>query len=95
MRRAAVLVAAAALAGGCGGGSHYHGPKVPHDVAQRLLGELDTPSALQAETIRDINAHRIPSELQEPLLSKVNAFVAQPTKDRRDALKHWLSERAA
>ena len=93
MRRVAAVVGAAGLLGGCGD-SGYHGPKLPHAVAQRLLAALGSPATVQAETIRDINARRIPAELQEPLLSQVNALLAQPTDDRRNDLERWLRERA-
>jgi hypothetical protein len=95
VKRAAPLLAAALLAG-CGGGGKTTpaGPMLPHPVAERLLAALDDPAALQARTIRELNARRIPAALQEPLLSRVNAFVANPSAARRDALERWLRRRS-
>jgi hypothetical protein len=95
VKRAAPLLAAALLAGcGSGGKTTPAAPMVPRAVAQGLLAALDDPAALQARTIRALNAHRIPRALQEPLLSRVNALVADPSAARRDALERWLQERS-
>jgi hypothetical protein len=96
VKRAAPVLAAAALLAGCGGGGTTApaGPRLPHAVAQRLLSALDDPAALQARTIRELNAHRIPAALQEPLVSQVNALVADPSAARRDALERWLRARS-
>jgi hypothetical protein len=95
VKRAAPLLAAALLAG-CGGERETTParPTLPQAVAQRLLAAVDDPAALQARTIRELNAHRIPAGLQEPLLSQVNALVADPSPARRDALERWLRERS-
>jgi len=95
VRRAAPLLVAALLAG-CGGGGKTTSavPTLPRAVAQRLLAALDDPAALQARTIHELNAHRVPRALQEPLLSQVNALVADPSTARRDALERWLRERS-
>jgi hypothetical protein len=89
VKRAVLLLACAALLGGCGKRA-YDGPTISRALAQRLLAALDTPAALQSQTIRAINAHRIPAALQEPLLSRVNALRADPSTARRTELEDWL-----
>jgi hypothetical protein len=91
----ALLLVAGVLLVGCGGRKAAPPtPTLPHAVAQRLLGALDDPARLQALAIQEVNAHRIPPGLQEPLLSRVNAFHADPSAGRRAELERWLRDRS-
>jgi hypothetical protein len=90
VKRCVLLVAAVLLiAAGCGK-AEQAAPTLPRPVVQRLLRALDDPAELQARAIAAVNAGGVPAELQEPLLSHVNALVAEPTPARRAALARWL-----
>ncbi|HEY1513857.1 MAG TPA: hypothetical protein VGF66_08885 [Gaiellaceae bacterium] len=86
------------LAGGCGSGG---GPKLEHadgvalmSLTHRIAGERGSGRAhdvsrLEARAIALVNARRVPKELQEPLLSAVNALGAgRPQAVRK--LEDWL-----
>ena len=91
------LTVCSALLAGCGAD---HGPKLQHgdgaalrSLAHRISGEgaagraQDIPK-LRRRAIGLINAKRIPADLQEPLLSKVNAVGVAPDGARE--LDDWL-----
>ena len=83
--RFALLAAAAAFLAGCGSA----GPHLTRSDAAPLIalthaiaGETACAQArdigrLQARTIALVNAHRVPSALQDSLMSGVNALTAQ------------------
>jgi hypothetical protein len=104
------------LAAGCGGEE----PAIQRDLAgqlatqsMRVAADLDSENfcdarndvaVLQERTIAAINAGRIPAELQEELLAKVNVLVEAVTctppaaadgsqEEARD-LAEWLRDRA-
>jgi hypothetical protein len=84
--RVSLLAVTALLLGGCGGSS---APRLRHADAERLLvltraipGEGACAQAhdirrVQARAIALVNAHRVPSRLQDSLMSGVNALTAQ------------------
>ena len=100
----------------CGGSSaprlpsNYAGPAAMQaDQAVTLLAGRSTCTArrlllqMQKEAIRQVNAHRIPAELQEELLSRINDLVgvvgcgppigATPTPvARAKALAAWIRD---
>ncbi len=91
------LTVCSALVAACGSGG---GPKLEHAdgaalivLVHRIAGEgvagkaRDIPE-LRDRTIALINAKKVPAELQEPLLSKVNAIGVQP--DAARILEAWL-----
>ena len=97
---------AAALLAGCGS-HHEHAnpptPKLPHTLARQLAtyartvrcGDVSAATALQRRVIAAINAHRVPSVLQEELLSKTTSVVAHvrctgARPRAANALLHWL-----
>jgi hypothetical protein len=86
LSRAAWLTACSALLAACGSGG---GPVLERgdaaeliSLAHRIAGEggcaqsRDIPR-LHARTIALVNAGRVPQELQEPLVSGVNALAAE------------------
>jgi hypothetical protein len=95
------LTVCSALAAGCG--SSGGGPKLGHAdgvalaaLAHRIAGEPRSAqprdiSRLQARAIALVNSGRVPPELQEPLLSAVNALSERPPHGARD-LEAWLKK---
>jgi hypothetical protein len=93
VRRAHAAAAAIALVlAGCGGNRQAAPPppRLPVAVARSLLAVASDPERLQRRTIAAINANRIPAALQEPLLSRVNAFVQEPTAARGAVVTRWI-----
>ncbi|HET7449563.1 MAG TPA: hypothetical protein VFJ78_03125 [Gaiellaceae bacterium] len=92
------LTVCSALVAGCGSTG---GPKLEHSdgaalirLAHRIGGEPRPARArdiarLQARAIALVNARRVPTDLQEPLLSAVNALAAGRPQAARD-LESWL-----
>ena len=92
------ITVCSALVTGCGS---HGGPKLDHAdgaalavLAHRIAGEPRSARArdiarLQARAIALVNARRIPTQLQEPLLSAVNALAAERPHAARD-LEAWL-----
>ena len=92
------ITVCSALVAGCGSGG---GPKLEHAdgtalavIAHRIAGEPRSSRArdiarLQARAIALVNARRVPAELQEPLLSAVNALAPGRPQAARD-LEAWL-----
>jgi hypothetical protein len=90
------LTVCSALVAGCGPG----GPKLEHAdgaalivLVHRIAKEDADGRARDIPTLRDraialINAKRVPAELQEPLLGKVNAIGVRPDAARN--LEAWL-----
>jgi hypothetical protein len=91
------LTVCSALVAGCGSDG---GPKLEHadgaaliSLVHRIAGEGAAGRARDISRLRDrtialINAKKVPAELQEPLLSKVNAVGVQPDAARN--LEAWL-----
>jgi hypothetical protein len=87
MRLAIAAFAVLLLAAGCGSGPSR--PRLEHadaaaliDLAGRIAGESACAQArdipkLKTRAIALVNARRVPTALQEPLISGVNALVAQ------------------
>ena len=92
------LTVCSVLAAGCGSGG---GPKLAHadgvalmSLTHRIAGERGSARAhdvsrLEARAIALVNARRVPKELQEPLLSAVNAIGAGRPQALRE-LGDWL-----
>jgi len=109
-------VVLALLAAGCGGDE----PRLPAGLATQLAARSDSTAArlesnevcaartdaatLQSQAIGAINAGRVPAELQEELLGRVNALLAAiscPATEADDgaaedarALADWLREQS-
>ena len=109
-----VAVACGLLAAGCGGGE----PGLSSELAEQLAARSDTAVAqleagefcaaraeateLQNETIAAINAGDVPADLQEELLSSVNALLEsvsctppranEGAAEEAQALSDWLQE---
>jgi hypothetical protein len=94
---AVTIPVCSAVLAGCGSGG---GPRLEHadgaaliSLAHRIAGEgadgraRDIPK-LRRRAIGLVNAKRVPQELQEPLLSMVNAVGVAPHAARR--LEEWL-----
>jgi len=113
MKRVALLTLAVVLAGCGGSRTSAREPRLPAALAARLASYADETSrlagagdacgarvqalALQHATVAAINAHRVPSPLQEPLQSSANELVnllvcapspAQPTTGEGNGKKH-------
>jgi hypothetical protein len=92
------LTVCSALVAGCGSNG---GPKLAHadgaaltNLVHRIAGESRPARTrdigrLQARAIALVNARRVPAELQEPLLSAVNALTTGRPHAARD-LEAWL-----
>ena len=96
------LTVCSALVAGCGSNS---GPKLEHadgaaliSLAHRIAAEgahgqaRDIPR-LRDQTIKLINAGKVPAKLQEPLLGMVNALGARPdvrSANAAETLEDWL-----
>jgi len=92
------LTVCSVLAAGCGSGG---GPKLAHadgvallSLTHRIAVERGSARAhdvsrLEARAIALVNARRVPKELQEPLLSAVNAIGAGRPQALRE-LEDWL-----
>ena len=106
----------ALLAAGCGGEE----PRLPKALAAQLAARVDSTAAqlesgaactargdaaaIQRQAIGAINSGRVPTELQEELLGRVNALLAAiscPATDADDgaaeharALSGWLLEQS-
>jgi hypothetical protein len=92
------LTVCSALVAGCGSSS---GPKLAHvdgvglsSLTHRIAGERGAARArdiarLEARAIALVNQRRVPDELQEPLLSAVNALGAGRPQAAQD-LEAWL-----
>jgi hypothetical protein len=91
------LTVCSALVAGCGAGG---GPKLEHPdgttlivLAHRVADEgadgraRDIPR-LRNRAIALVNAGKVPADLQEPFLGKVNALGARP--DAAPSLEAWL-----
>jgi hypothetical protein len=88
-------------------------PRIPADLARQLAAEADLIASaqpgsctarapatrLQGETIRAIQAHRLPARYQEPLTSATNDLVArlaqctEPTRRNPEQPKHPKHEK--
>ena len=91
------LTVCSALVAGCGSDNR---PKLEHadgasliSLAHRIAGEGAAGRARDVPMLRDrtialINARRVPANLQEPLLSMVNAVGVEPGAARK--LEAWL-----
>jgi len=91
------LTVCSALVAGCGSRG---GPRLDHgdgasliSLAHRIAGEGADGRARDIPLLRDrtiglINARKVPTKLQEPLLSMVNAVGARPHAARE--LEDWL-----
>ena len=91
------LTVCSALVAGCGSGG---GPKLEHvdgvaliSLAHRIAGDDAAGRARDVPRLRDraialINAKKVPADLQEPLLSMVNAVGVEPGAARK--LEDWL-----
>jgi hypothetical protein len=84
------LVACALLAAGCGGQRAATEPALPRVVAERLQALAPRPAALRAAAIREVNAGRVPAELQEELLARANAYAERPTDSNRRSVEELL-----
>jgi hypothetical protein len=92
------LTVCSALVAGCGSSS---GPKLEHvdgvglmSLTQRIAGEHGAArtrdiARLEARAVALVNRRRVPDELQEPLLSAVNALGAERPQAVKD-LEAWL-----
>jgi hypothetical protein len=92
------LTVCSALVAGCGSSSR---PKLEHvdgaglmSLTHRIAGERGAArvrdiARLEARAVALVNRHRVPDELQEPLLSAVNALGAERPNAARD-LEAWL-----
>lgn len=92
------LTVCSALAAGCGSNA---GPKLEHADGARLIslahriategahGQARDIPRLRNRTIALINARQVPAELQEPLLSLVNALAVTRVDAARN-LEAWL-----
>jgi urease gamma subunit len=91
------LTVCSALVAGCGS---HGGPKLEHEdgvalisLVHRITNEGADGRARDIPELRDraialINAKKVPADLQEPLLSMVNAIEVQPDAARN--LEAWL-----
>ena len=94
---AASLTVCSALVAGCGSNS---GPKLEHADGAALIvlahriaseggpGRANDISKLRSRTIALINARKVPAQLQEPLLSMVNAVGVK--RGAAPDLEAWL-----
>ena len=92
------LTVCSALVAACGSSS---GHKLEHAdgaalitlvrriAAEPMSARADDVGRLQARAIALVNARRVPADLQEPLLSAVNAVAAGRPRAPRD-LEAWL-----
>ena len=103
--RAALLVSVFLLAG-CGATAKHARPTLPRTLAHHWAERDDTiaaatpcaghrkAAALRAAAIGAVNRHRIPSALQEPLMSRMNLLAAHgtcaPVRREARALAAWL-----
>jgi hypothetical protein len=105
VNRTALLVSVLVLAG-CGAAAKPARPTLPRSLAHHWAARADAiaaarpcaghraATALRADAIAAVNRHRIPSELLEPLMSRMNLLAtretcASATREAR-ALAAWL-----